>query len=753
MLRRAILKAPAVTPFARYAATLPSIKYTFTDEAPALATYALLPVFNRFLKPAGVTMELADISVAARILAQFGQGEDTLAKLGDLANTPDGYIIKLPNVSASIPQLAEAIAELQKQGFKVPDYPAEPKTPEEQAIKAKYAKVLGSAVNPVLREGNSDRRAATPVKKFAQAHPVKLQPWAPDTKTHVAHMQRGDFYASERSWTSPKATAVRIEHVAVDGTTVTVLKPETKVQVGEVLDASFLNVTELRKFFEIEFQDAKAKDILTSLHLKATMMKVSDPIIFGHAVEVFYRNAFEKYGDVLAKIGACANNGLAAVLAKVKTLPEAQAAPILAEFERAYELRSRVAMVDAGRGITNFHVPSDVIIDASMPPMVRDGAKMWNKFDKLEDVKCIVPDRCYATQYQAIIDNCKEHGALDAATMGHVSNVGLMAKKAEEYGSHDKTFEIPAAGKVRVVDINNGETIFSHSVGKGDIWRMCQTKDIAIKDWIKLAYTRALASSTPAIFWLDTNRAHDVNIIKKVIEYQREFDSETRKRGIEVSIMAPEEAARVSMDRARKGLDTISVTGNVMRDYNTDMFPILELGTSAKMLSIVPLLNGGGMYETGAGGSAPKHVQQFVKEGHLRWDSLGEYLAVAACLEDMGAKYNNPTAALCGKTLNEAVQALLDNDKSPSRKVKQIDNRASSFYIALYWARAAAAKDPKEFGALAAKLNENENAIVKDLIDCQGAKVDIGGYFRPDVKKTEAAMRASKTFNDILASN
>ena len=725
----------------------PKIYYTFTDEAPALATYALLPVFSRFADACGVEFEKSDISVASRILSAFGLDKDNLAHLGNLAKTPEGLIVKLPNVSASIPQLNEAIAELQKQGFKVPNYPQEPKTDEEKAIKSKYAKVLGSAVNPVLREGNSDRRAALPVKQYAQKNPHTLSPWPKDSKTHVAHMSKGDFYGSEKSYIAQAATTVRIEHVDSTGKT-TVLKPETKLLQGEVIDASFLSAKELRAFYEKEFQDAKEKKVLVSLHLKATMMKVSDPIMFGHAVSVFYKSAFEKHAETLKRIGANPNNGLAAVLEKVSKLPDGERQAIEADFKAVYDERASVAMVDSGKGITNFHVPSDVIVDASMPPMIRDSGRMWNKNNELEDTKCIIPDRCYATQYQTIVEDVQVNGQFDVKTMGHVSNVGLMAQAAEEYGSHDKTFEIPANGSVRVVDAS-GKVIFEHNVEQGDIWRMCQTKDAAIQDWVKLAYNRAITSNTDAIFWLDTNRAHDANIIAKVNEYSKAYSAEAAAKGVNVTIATPQQACKQSITRARAGKDTISVTGNVLRDYNTDMFPILELGTSAKMLSIVPLLAGGAMYETGAGGSAPKHVQQFLKEGHLRWDSLGEYLAVAACFEDVGKKLNNAKIINAGVTLNVAINDLLVNRKSPSRKVKQIDNRLSAYYIAMYWARAMAQKD-SSFSQLSTKLAENEKAISDDLINCQGEKVDIGGYYRPDEKKAAAAMRPSTLFNSIL---
>ncbi len=734
---------------ARLLRAKPKIYYTFTDEAPALATYALLPVFTRFADACGVEFEKSDISVASRILAAFGLEKDNLAHLGSLAKSPEGLIIKLPNVSASIPQLNDAIAELQKQGYKIPNFPQEPKTEEEKAVKAKYAKVLGSAVNPVLREGNSDRRAAAPVKAYAQRNPHKLSPWPQDSKTHVAHMTKGDFFASEKSYVADSPTTVRIEHVDASGK-VTVLKQETKVQAGEVLDAAFMSAKELRAFYEREFQDAKEKNVIVSLHLKATMMKVSDPIMFGHAVSVFYKSAFEKNAETLARIGANPNNGLASVLEKVSKLPEAERTKIEADFKAVYDERAGVAMVDSARGITNFHVPSDVIVDASMPPMIRDSGRMWNKKNELEDTKCLIPDRCYATQYQTIVEDVKANGQFNVKTMGHVSNVGLMAQAAEEYGSHDKTFEIPSAGTVRVVDAA-GKTVFDFSVEKGDIWRMCQTKDAPIRDWVKLAYNRAVTSNTDAIFWLDPDRAHDRNMIAKVNEYSKQYAAEAAAKGVKVSIARPQDACKESLTRARAGKDTISVTGNVLRDYNTDMFPILELGTSAKMLSIVPMLSGGAMYETGAGGSAPKHVQQFVKEGHLRWDSLGEYLAVAACFEDLGKKLNNAKIANAGVTLNEAICNLLDFKRGPSVKVMEPDNRAASFWIANYWARAMAQKD-SSFAQLSSKLQENEKTICEDLIKCQGSKVDIGGYYRPDVAKAEAAMRPSQLFNSILNS-
>jgi len=728
-----------------FSAKSPKIVYTLTDEAPALATYSLLPIIKRFTDASGVHVEKSDISVAARILAQFQIEPDTLSQLGDLAKTPDGYIIKLPNVSASIPQLNEAIAELQKQGYKIPNYPQEAKTDEEKAIKAKYAKVLGSAVNPVLREGNSDRHAAAPVKKYAQKNPHKLSPWKSDSKTHIAHMGSGDFFGSEQSYVAPAAGSVKIEHVAADGS-VTVLKKETALKAGEVIDASFMSAKALREFYEKEFEDAKKNDVMVSLHLKATMMKISDPILFGHAVSVFYKSAFTKHAALLKKIGANPNNGLGAVLDKVATLPAAERAVVEQDFKACYDSRPRVAMVDSKNGITNFHVPSDVIIDASIPPMIRDSGKMWNSQNKLEDTKAIIPDRCYAGVYQEVVKFCKANGQFNVSTMGHVSNVGLMAQAAEEYGSHDKTFEIPKAGKVRVVDIASGKTLMEHQTEAGDVWRMCQTKDVAIQDWVKLAVTRARQSNTPAIFWLNEKRPHDANLIAKVHLYLKNHNT----TGLDIKILAPAEACLASMVRAKAGLDTISVSGNVLRDYLTDLFPILELGTSAKMLSIVPLLAGGGMYETGAGGSAPKHVEQFLEEGHLRWDSLGEYLAMAVALEDLGTKTSNPKATLLGNTLNEAIGLVLDNRKSPSRDVGKIDNRGTNFYLCLYWAQAMAKHDPS-FATLAQKLTENEAAIAKDLVACQGKPVDIGGYYKPCATKTDKAMRPSQLFNDLIA--
>jgi len=723
--------------------------YTLTDEAPALATFALLPVIQRFAKPAGVEVELTDISLAGRILAQFPDRltaeqkvDDNLAMLGELAKTPEANIIKLPNISASIPQLMSAIAELKAKGYGIPDYPMDPSSAEEKEVFARYAKVLGSAVNPVLREGNSDRRVAKPVKEYAQANPHRLKPWSSDCKSHVSHMEDGDYYSSEQSCTVPEACSVRIEHVAADGN-VTILKEEVKLQAGEVIDSSRMSVRHLKAFFEKEIQAAKDQNILLSLHMKATMMKVSDPIVFGHCVKVFYKNAFEKHAETFESIGVNPNNGVGDVYDKIQSLEPELKAQIEADLMACYETGPSLAMVDSHKGITNLHVPSDVIIDASMPVVVRDGGKMWNKNDELEETKCLIPDRCYATIYQAVLDFCRENGQFDVTTMGNIPNVGLMAQKAEEYGSHDKTFEVSSNGTIRVVNAANGDVFFSHNVETGDIWRMCQTKDAPIKDWVRLAVSRARATGDPAVFWLDENRAHDKSLIAKVNEYLPEHDT----KGLDISILKPVDAVNKSMKRAKEGLNTISVTGNVLRDYLTDLFPILELGTSAKMLSIVPLLAGGGLFETGAGGSAPKHVQQFVKENHLRWDSLGEYLALAVSFEDLGAK--NDGARLLGETLNEATGKLLNERKSPSRKVNELDNRGSTFYIAMYWAEAMAKHDAS-FTPLADALKEGEQKIVEELINCQGGAVDIGGYFSPDPEKVATAMRPSENFNKLI---
>ena len=721
----------------------PKIVYTDTDEAPYLATYAFLPVIKRFADPAGVNVEKSDISVAARILAQFGHHADTLAELGELCKTPEANVIKLPNVSASIPQLTEAIAELQSQGYDIPNFPANPSTAEEKDIHAKYSNVLGSAVNPVLREGNSDRRVAAPVKEYAQKNPHKMGAYDPNCRSEVVHMGDDDFFSSEQSYIMPEAGTVRIEHVASDGT-VTVMKDDFELQQGEVIDASKMDCGKLCEFFEKELTAAKEKGLMISLHMKATMMKVSDPIMFGHCVKVYYKDVFAKHGATFDKIGANPNNGIGDIYEKIATLPDAERKEIEADLMATYETRPGLAMVNSNKGITNLHVPSDVIIDASMPVVVRDSGKMWNKDDALEDVVCMIPDRSYAPFYKTVLEDCKKNGQFDVSTMGNVPNVGLMAQKAEEYGSHDKTFEIATGGTMRVVD-GNGKEVFTHAVNEGDIWRMAQTKDAPIKDWVRLAVSRARATGSPAVFWLDANRAHDASLMSLVDKYLPEHDTS----GLDIHVMKPVDAVQFSMDRARKGEDTISVTGNVLRDYLTDLFPILELGTSAKMLSIVPLLAGGGLFETGAGGSAPKHVQQFVEEGHLRWDSLGEYLALAVAFEDLGEKTNNERAKLLGQTLTEATGKLLDNRKAPSRKVNELDNRGSTFYIAMYWAEAMAKHD-SEFEGLAKDLADNETKIIDDLIQCQGTPIDIGGYYKPDPVKTEKAMRPSETFNNIL---
>ncbi|MES3006460.1 MAG: NADP-dependent isocitrate dehydrogenase [Pseudomonadota bacterium] len=737
--------------------TASTIIYTITDEAPALATYSLLPIIRTFTAPAGVNVDTRDISLAGRIIANFSDSltpaqrqSDALAELGELAQTPEANIIKLPNVSASIPQLQAAIKELQAHGYAVPDYPEDARTETEKEVKARYAKVLGSAVNPVLREGNSDRRVAAPVKEYARKNPHSMGKWSAESKSHVSHMNDGDFYSSEQSAVSASAGSVRIEFVAQDGT-VKVLKEKTSLQAGEVFDASVMRCGALRKFFQAQIEDAKQSGVLLSLHLKATMMKVSDPIMFGHAVTVYFSDVFSKHAAVFKELGVDAANGLGDVYEKIKRLPQAQREQIEADIQAVYQTRPAIAMVDSDKGITNLHVPSDVIVDASMPAAIRSSGQMWGADGKLHDTKFMIPDRCYAGIYQETIDFCKKHGAFDVSTMGSVANVGLMAQKAEEYGSHDKTFKVPATGKVRVVDAS-GATVFEHSVEEGDIWRMCQTKDLPIQDWVKLAVTRARATSTPAVFWLDESRAHDVQLIKKVKQYLQNHDT----KGLEILIMSPVEAIRFSLERIKAGKDTISVTGNVLRDYLTDLFPILELGTSAKMLSIVPLLAGGGLFETGAGGSAPKHVQQFVEEGHLRWDSLGEFLALAVSLEDLAAKTGNTKAQVLADTLNSATGLFLDNDKSPTRRVGHLDNRGSHFYLALYWAQALAAqtKDAQlkaHFTNLAKVLTEKEAVIVAELNEVQGKAVDIGGYYQPDIAKLERAMRPSATMNAALA--
>jgi isocitrate dehydrogenase len=733
-----------------------TIIYTLTDEAPALATYSLLPIVQAFAKAADCNVTTRDISLAGRILANFPDNlapaqrqNDDLTELGRIATTPEANIIKLPNISASIPQLKAAIKELQQQGYKVPDYPEDPRNDAEKAIKTRYAKVLGSAVNPVLREGNSDRRVASSVKQYARKHPHSMGAWSKDSKTHVASMSGGDFYSSEQSVVIPKAGKVSIEFTSNRGEK-TVLKEGVNVKDGEVLGASSMSRRALRDFYAKQIADAKAKGVLLSLHLKATMMKVSDPIMFGHAVEVYYQDVFEKDAAVLKKLGVAPNNGIGDLYAKIKTLPDAERAAIEADIAAVYKSRPPLAMVDSNKGITNLHVPSDVIIDASMPAAVRTSGQMWGPDGKLHDMKAMVPDRCYAGVYQETIDDCKKNGAFDVSTMGNVSNVGLMAQSAEEYGSHDKTFEMKTSGTVRVLDAD-GKTLMEHRVEEGDIWRMCQTKDVAIRDWVKLAVNRARATGQPAIFWLDENRAYDRNVIDKVSRYLRDHDT----TGLDMRIMSPVNATRATLKRVRDGQDTISVTGNVLRDYLTDLFPILELGTSAKMLSIVPLLAGGGLYETGAGGSAPKHVQQFLQEDYLRWDSLGEFLALAVSIEDYGTKTGNTHAVVMAEALDTANGRFLDSDRSPSRAVGGIDNRGSHFYLAMYWARALAdqKKDvvlAQRFAKMAGELERNESKIVAELNAVQGKPVDVGGYYHPDPKLTARAMRPSSTLNAIV---
>ncbi len=732
------------------------IVYTFTDEAPALATYSFLPIVQAFTKTANVSIEMSDISLAGRIIATFPerlkaeqQQPDALAILGELAQTPAANIIKLPNISASTPQLVAAIAELQEQGYDLPDYPAQPQNEEEVKIKARYGKIIGSAVNPVLREGNSDRRVATAVKEYAQKNPHRVGAWVADSQTHVAHMESGDFYGSEQSVVIAEAGEVKIELVTADGVTVLT---KTAVMAGEVIDAAVMSVKALRAFYDREIAAAKADDVLLSLHVKATMMKISDPILFGHAVTVYYQDVFAKYAATFDRLGINPNNGIGDVYAKIQSLPEGERNAIKSDLQAVYTSRPQLAMVNSDKGITNLHVPSDVIIDASMAAAIRTSGKMWGADGQAHDTKAMIPDRCYATIYQECINFCKEHGAFDVATMGNVANVGLMAQKAEEYGSHDKTFEIHTDGVVRVVDAT-GATLMEHSVEQGDIWRMCQTKDLPIQDWVKLAVNRARATGCPTIFWLDEDRAHDANLIVKVDEYLGNHDT----TGLELKIMSPIEAMRFTCDRIKAGKNVISVTGNVLRDYLTDLFPILELGTSAKMLSIVPLLAGGGLFETGAGGSAPKHVQQFLTEGHLRWDSLGEFLALAVALEDLGQKTNNPDALILAATLDRASGKYLDNAKSPSAKVGELDNRGTHFYLAMYWAQALADQDKNPrlkaiFVELAQQLIENEGMILAQLNGAQGQGVDIGGYYHPDREKAIQAMRPSKIFNDAIAS-
>lgn len=733
------------------------IIYTITDEAPALATYSFLPIVEAFSKPANVVIETRDISLSGRILAVFPEYltdeqkvSDDLAYLGALATAPDANIIKLPNVSASMPQLTAAISELQEKGYTIPSYPEEPATDEEKAAKAKYDKIKGSAVNPVLREGNSDRRAPKAVKEYARKHPHSMGAWSADSKSHVASMSEGDFYGSEKSLVVEKATTVKIAFVDVAGNE-KVLKEKTVLKDGEIIDSSVMSLSKLKTFLAQEIADAKAEDVLFSIHLKATMMKVSDPILFGAAVSVFFKDVFEKHATVFDQLNINPNNGVGDLLIKIEGLDAAKKAEILADINTAYANNPALAMVNSDKGITNLHVPSDVIIDASMPAAIRTSGQMWGPDGKGKDTKYVIPDRCYSGVYQVVIDFCKKNGALNPVTMGSVSNVGLMAQAAEEYGSHDKTFQMASEGKVVITD-ESGAVLMEQVVETGDIFRMCQTKDLPIQDWVKLAVNRAKATGTPAIFWLDKNRAHDVQIIDKVNKYLSSYDT----TGLDIRIMTPMEATQFSLERIVQGLDTISVTGNVLRDYNTDLFPILEVGTSAKMLSIVPLMNGGGLFETGAGGSAPKHVQQFLEEGYLRWDSLGEFMALAPAYEHLSNTFGNPKAQILADTLDEATGKFLDNDKSPARKVGQTDNRGSHFYLALYWAQALAAQDKDAdlkatFTPIAAELTANEAIIDAELIGSQGKPQDTGGYYKPVFEKASAAMRPSATFNAILA--
>ncbi len=732
------------------------IIYTKTDEAPMLATYSFLPIINAFSKAAGISVELRDISLAGRVIAVFPEyltpeqkQHDALAELGELAKTPEANIIKLPNISASLPQLQETIKELQKQGYKLPEYPENPKDDKEKDVKARYDKVKGSAVNPVLREGNSDRRAPLSVKAHTRKHPHKMGAWSPDSKTHVSHMKGGDFRSNEKSMTIPAATMAKIEFVGTDGKT-TVLKEKVALQAGEVLDATFMSVKALRTFLEEQIEDAKSKGVLFSLHMKATMMKVSDPKIFGHAVTVYYKDVFEKHGETLKKLGVDPDNGLGDLYTKIKALPEDQRKAIESDIQEVYKKRPPMAMVNSDKGITNLHVPSDIIIDASMPPVIRDSGKMWGPDGKAADAKCVIPDSSYAPVYHEVVEFCKKNGAFDPKTMGTVPNVGLMAQAAEEYGSHDKTFKAPGNGTIRIVDAA-GKSLIEHKVEEGDIWRACQVKDAPIQDWVKLAVTRARATGAPAVFWLNKDRAHDAEIIKKVNAYLPKHDT----TGLEIKIMSPADACRFSIQRMKEGKDTISVTGNVLRDYLTDLFPILEIGTSAKMLSIVPLLNGGGLFETGAGGSAPKHVQQFQEEGYLRWDSLGEFLALAASLEHLAKVGNNPVAKILADTLDQANAKFLESNKSPARKVGEIDNRGSHFYLALYWAQALAAQTAdkriaERFTKIAKDLGDNEKKIDGELLAAQGKPQDVGGYYHPDDVKAAKAMRPSATLNAII---
>ena len=734
-----------------------TIIYTETDEAPALATYSLLPIVEAFARACDVDVEIRDISLSGRIIANFAdylsadqQQSDALAELGNLTQDPLANIIKLPNISASIPQMKAAIEELQGKGYALPDYPEEPSSDEERDIKARYDRIKGSAVNPVLREGNSDRRAPASVKNYAKKNPHSMGVWSSASKSHVASMVEGDFFGSEQSTTVPAAMSVTIQHTGSDGT-VSVLKDNIALQAGEVIDAACMSAQALREFLEAEIQDANKQGVLMSLHMKATMMKVSDPIIFGHAVKVYYRDVFEKYSEQFAELGVDANNGIGDVYAKIQSLTDEERTAIEADLQAVYSTRPDMAMVDSDRGITNLHVPSDIIIDASMPAALRSSGQMWGPDGQLHDMKAIIPDRSYAGIYQEVIDYCKQNGAFNPSTMGSVPNVGLMAQKAEEYGSHDKTFEVAADGTIAVVD-GDGRTLLEHAVAAGDIWRMCQVKDAPIQDWVKLALSRARLSETPVVFWLNEERAHDAQMIKKVNAYLPEHDTE----GLEIHIMAPAAATRFSLERIGAGKDTISATGNVLRDYLTDLFPILELGTSAKMLSIVPLMNGGGLFETGAGGSAPKHVQQFEKENHLRWDSLGEFLALAASLEHLAQVTENSRAQVLAKALDQATGKFLDQNKSPSRKVNELDNRGSHFYLAMYWAEALAAQSDdaelaRHFASAVTAMGENEARIVAELNSAQGVAMEVGGYYKPDPELAVAAMRPSATLNEIIA--
>ncbi|MDT3672236.1 MAG: NADP-dependent isocitrate dehydrogenase [Aromatoleum sp.] len=738
----------------------PKIIYTLTDEAPLLATYSLLPIIETFTAPAGIDIVKSDISVAARVLAEFSdyltdaqKVPDNLAELGRLTQDPDTNIIKLPNISASVAQLIACVKELQSKGYAIPDYPEHPKTDEEKALKTRYGKCLGSAVNPVLREGNSDRRAPLAVKNYAKKHPHSMGEWKQWSQTHCSHMEHGDFYHGEKSMTLDRARNVKMELLTKSGKAI-VFKPKTALLDGEIIDSMFMSKKALCEFYEQQLDDCRKAGILFSLHVKATMMKVSHPIVFGHCVKIYYKEAFEKHGKLFDELGINVNNGMATLYEKIETLPESQRDEIIRDLHACQEHRPRLAMVDSAKGITNFHSPNDIIVDASMPAMIRGGGKMWGADGKQYDCKAVMPESTFARIYQEMINFCKWHGNFDPATMGTVPNVGLMAQKAEEYGSHDKTFEIPEDGVANITDLDTGEVLMSQNVEAGDIWRMCQVKDEPIRDWVKLAVTRARNSGTPAVFWLDPYRPHESELIKKVQKYLKDHDT----AGLDIQIMSQVRAMRFTLERVKRGLDTISVTGNILRDYLTDLFPIMELGTSAKMLSIVPLMAGGGMYETGAGGSAPKHVQQLLEENHLRWDSLGEFLALAVSLEDTGIKTGNAKAKVLAKTLDEATGKLLDNDKSPSRRTGQLDNRGSHFYLALYWAEALAAQNEDaelkaHFAPLAKVLADNEQKIIGELNAVQGKPADVGGYYAADPAKVEAVMRPSATLNSLLATS